>query len=112
MLCMTLLDSPLAEAWERVCAAHAASAPLADNRAQLLAFELATWGAPTMQEGGGGGARGGRLVPLATKAASLPSRAAPALRPVSAAGEPVRYLTDEQKRALNAKYGRIAAPNP
>ena len=44
--------------------AHAASAPLADNRAQLLRFELASRGALTMQEAGGSGARGGRLVPL------------------------------------------------
>ena len=33
-------------------------------------------------------------------------------RPVSAAGQPVRYLTDEQKAALNAKYGKLKPPSP
>lgn len=33
-------------------------------------------------------------------------------RPVSAAGQPVRYLTTEQKAALNAKYGQLKPPSP
>ena len=47
-------------------------------------------------------------------AAPSPRPAAPRIaaqpRPVSAAGQPVRYLTDEQKAALNAKYGRLKPP--
>ena len=33
-------------------------------------------------------------------------------RPVSAPGHPVRYLTEEEKARLNAKYGKLTQPTP
>ena len=58
----------------------------------------------------------GQLTPLASD--RMPGGGAPPpseppktpIRPVSAPGKPVRYLTDEQKAALNAKYGQIETP--
>ena len=43
---------------------------------------------------------------IAAGASSVPSTP----RPISAPGNPVRYLTDEQKAALNAKYGTLKQP--
>ena len=42
------------------------------------------------------------------RAPSPRPQAAP--RPVSAPGHPVRYLTEEEKARLNAKYGQLAPP--
>ncbi len=49
-------------------------------------------------------------MPPAPKPPPVPPRPAIAPRPVSAKGAPVRYLTDEQKAALNAKYGQLQKP--
>ena len=47
--------------------------------------------------------------PAAPSSTASSSSAQPP-RPISAKGEPVRYLTEEQKAALTAKYGKIAPP--
>ena len=53
-------------------------------------------------------------VPRRAVAAARPAAAASAAprapRPVSAPGQRVTYLTDEQKAALNAKYGKLETP--
>ena len=53
-------------------------------------------------------------VPRRAVAAARPAAAASAAprapRPVSAPGQRVAYLTDEQKAALNAKYGKLETP--
>ena len=51
-----------------------------------------------------------RTAKAAPKPPPVPPRPAIAPRPVSAKGAPVRYLTDEQKAALNAKYGQLQKP--
>ena len=49
-----------------------------------------------------------RAVPRPAAAAASAAPRAP--RPVSAPGQRVTYLTDEQKAALNAKYGKLETP--
>ena len=74
------------------------------------AAALARGGASSDLRAGGGTPRA--ATPLNRPASARPEggRPATAPRPVSAAGQPVRYLSEEQRAQLNAKYGTLEAP--
>lgn len=60
-LVMSIFNYSLSQAWSHVVECHEQSSPLADNRKQLLAYELELYGETTMYE------QKGTLVPLINK---------------------------------------------
>lgn len=58
-ICMILWDMSLIDSWSMVCSCRPSMAPLADNRAELIKYELKIRGSTTAREG-----NGGRLCPV------------------------------------------------